>query len=58
MMRDLGHEPFIAPHKEFEPLQERKITETLLDEYIQNDQSRCSCAPSSLTFPVVYDYIE
>jgi hypothetical protein len=37
MMRDLGHGPFITEAKEFEPLQERKISESLLEEYITND---------------------
>ena len=58
MMRDLGHAPFISPQKEFEPLQSKQISESLLDEYIRNDQDRSVNCPNNTTFPVVYDYIE
>jgi hypothetical protein len=58
MMRDLGHGPFIKGEKEFEPLQDTKISESLLDEYIANDQNRSIYIAQNTTYPVVYDYIE
>ena len=57
MMRDLGHGPFIKNEKDFESLQ-NKISESILDEYISNDQNRSSCISQNTTYPVVYDYIE
>ena len=58
MMRDLGHGPFITNQKEFEPLTEKKISESLLEEYITNDANRSVNVTSTTSFPVVYDYLE
>jgi len=58
LMRDLGHAPFINPQKEFEPLTEKKISESMLEEYMSNDANRSVNITSNTSFPVVYDYIE
>jgi hypothetical protein len=40
MMKELGHAPFITTQKEFEPLCEKKISDSMLDEYMRNDADR------------------
>ena len=56
-MKDLGHAPFIQTECDREPLVTHSIPPFILDEYIQSDQDRCISA-GSITFPVVYDYLE
>eukprot|EP00352_Strombidinopsis_acuminata_P005016 CAMPEP_0176355800 /NCGR_PEP_ID=MMETSP0126-20121128/13552_1 /TAXON_ID=141414 ORGANISM="Strombidinopsis acuminatum, Strain SPMC142" /NCGR_SAMPLE_ID=MMETSP0126 /ASSEMBLY_ACC=CAM_ASM_000229 /LENGTH=83 /DNA_ID=CAMNT_0017708603 /DNA_START=823 /DNA_END=1074 /DNA_ORIENTATION=- len=46
---------FLPNHKEYEPLIERPIAQSLLDEYIRNDAERVNNATN---YPVVYDSIE
>ena len=58
MMRDLGHPPFLAHQKEFEPLVERPIHASVLEEHIRNDADRSVNCAANVTFPVVYDYLE
>lgn len=58
MMKDLGHGPFITNQKEFEPLCEKKISESLLEEYMRNDADRSVNISANTSFPVVYDYLE
>jgi len=55
MMKDLGHAPFIAPQKEVEPLDDRSVPHSKLEEYIRQEIERTS---SSTPFQVVYDSIE
>ena len=57
-MKDLGHEPFIAAQKEFEPLVENPVPQSILDEYLRNDADRTTNAGQNLSFPVVYDSVE
>lgn len=56
-MKELGHAPFIQSERDREPLVEHGVAPFVLDEYIRNDADRSSNA-GSITFPVVYDYME
>jgi hypothetical protein len=58
MMKDLGHGPFITNQKDFEPLIDKKISESILEEYVRNDADRSSNISANTSFPVVYDYLE
>jgi hypothetical protein len=54
-MKELGHPPFIKPQLEYEPLDTRQVSQSLLDDYIRTEADRTS---SNTNWPVVYDAIE
>lgn len=55
MMKNLGHAPFLIDQLEFEPLADRMISQSLIDEYTNDEADRTA---SGQSFPVVYDYID